>query len=58
MELSEARLDEIWEIFEQKTEDAMMDWIDIQPDKDLIYEFFNALIPKNPSAQGLPKLNP
>ena len=58
MELSEARLDEIWEIFEQKTEDAMMEWIEIQPDKDLIHEYFNALIPENPSAPSLPKLNP
>jgi len=49
MELSEARLDEIWEIFEQKTENEMMDWIDIQPDKDLIHEYFNALIPASPS---------
>jgi len=47
MELSESRLDEIWEIFEQKTEDAMMEWIEIQPDKDLIHEYFNALIPRN-----------
>jgi len=61
MELSESRLDEIMEICKDKTEDEMLDWVNLQPDKDLINEFLDnayAVFSSNPSAPSLPKLNP
>ena len=61
MELSKERFDEMMEISDNKTLDEMMEWIDLQPDKKLIHEFFNdayAVFSSNPSAPNLPKSNP
>ena len=44
-ELSDVRLDEIMEMFDQTSEDEMIAWIELQPDKDLIANFFNAIVP-------------
>jgi len=41
MELSKERFDEMMEISDHKTLDEMMEWIEIQPDKDLINEFLD-----------------
>ena len=61
MELSKERFDEIMEICEDKTEDEMLDWVNLQADKDLINEFLDnafAVFSSNPSVPSLPKLNP
>jgi len=61
MELSKERFDEMMEISDNKTLDEMMEWIELQPDKDLINEFLDgaySVFSSNPSAPRLPKLNP
>ena len=57
MELSKERFDEIMEICEDKTEDEMLDWINLQPDKDLINEFLDgayAVFSSNPTKPPKP----
>ena len=50
-DLSDERLDEIMNMTDQKSDDEMIEWIELQPDKDLIVEYFNAFI-DNPIAYG------
>jgi len=44
MELSDARLDEILKIIGEKTEDEAIEWIELQPDKDLINEYLSEIV--------------
>jgi len=56
MELSKERFDEMMEISDNKTLDEMMEWIELQPDKDLINEFLDgayAVFSTNPSKKDL-----
>ena len=43
-DLSDKRLEEIMNMTDQKSDDEMIEWIELQPDKDLIVEYFNAFI--------------